>query len=258
MEPVNLVIDARWVGGLVLSMTRVLAFVVASPLLSRIVPVSGRMALVLAAGLFLAAPLTATPDLAGLVSAGLTNAAVGITLGWLTGVLFTLFASAGAFVDFTSGLSVSQAFDPTMNEQAAVFSRLFNLAALVLFAVSGGLELLIRGFARSIEVIPLDGSISPDRGLGLYAADLVGMMLLAAVELAFPVLATLLLLELVLGIASRFAPQANVFMLGLPAKILVTLMLLSVTVVFLPETLGGVMNEIADTFTTTLHGLSAR
>ena len=45
-------------------------------------------------------------------------------------------------------------------------------------------------------------------------------MLVAAVEMAMPALAALFVAEVVLGIASRFAPQANIFLLGLPAKVI--------------------------------------
>lgn len=255
MESLNLSLDAAWAAGLVLAMTRVAAFVVVSPWLSRAVPLPGRVTVVVALGLFFASPTEAPLTLAGLLGAGLANAAVGGVLGYLTGLVFHVFAVAGNLIDTISGLAVASVLDPTSGEQGAIFSQLFNLAGLALFFLAGGLELLVRGLALSIEAIALDGSLSPTSDLADLAVRHTGTLLLVAAELALPVLSALFLLELVLGIASRFAPQANVFLLGLPAKLLLTLVTAGVVLLLFPEALDGLLRIGRDTFVDALAGL---
>ena len=63
-----------------------------------------------------------------------------------------------------------------------------------------------------------------------------------------PALAALFMTEVVLGIASRFAPQANVFLIGLPAKIIAALASVGAVVLLVPETMDGVLTIIGDTF----------
>ena len=63
------------------------------------------------------------------------------------------------------------------------------------------------------------------------------------------------MVEVVLGIASRFAPQANVFLIGLPAKIIAALASVGAVVALVPETMDGVLNIVQETFRDALTGL---
>ena len=232
-------------------------FVVASPLFARTMPVHGRLALTLALGLSLAEPVDALPaTTAVLMGLAVVNVVVGVVLGFITGVVFQLFAVAGSMIDITSGMSVSAIFDPGMGNQAAVFSRLFNQVAVALFVLVGGLPLLVGGLALSVRAIPLDGRLDASAGLVDLVVELISTLMVAAIELALPVLAALFVTELVLGLASRFAPQANVFMLGLPAKLLITVSLIGLCLLLFPESLDGVLDHVRDGFTDTLRGLA--
>jgi flagellar biosynthetic protein FliR len=244
----DLSIDARFAVGLVLALTRVSAFVVASPVLSKSVPMVGRLAFTVAVGFFLAAPVEAEPTLMALIAFAVINAVVGIVLGYLSGLVFHLFAVAGSLIDLNSGMSLATIYDPSQGESAAVFSRVFNIMALTIFVLAGGLHLMVGGLAISVEAIPLDGRIQMQDGLIELTLSLISRMVVAAIEVALPVLAALFLAEIVLGVAGRFAPQANLLLLGLPAKLLLTLSLIAVSFLLFPEAMDGVLGSVRDTF----------
>ena len=250
----NVSIEAAWAAGLLLALVRMTAFVVSSPIYSRSIPAPGRIAFALVLGFFFAEPVEAL-DIGGLIGAATINAAVGIALGFLTGLIFHLFSVAGSMVDFTSGLSAASIIDPVTGSQSAVFSRIFNLTALTLFFVAGGDRLVVRGMAATFDAVPLEGGVSISPGLAGVAVDLVARMVVAAVELAVPALAALFIAEVVLGIAARFAPQTNIFLLGLPAKLLAALATVSLIVLLIPETFTGAMGIVEDTFADVLRGV---
>lgn len=256
MEELSLQIDAAWAAGLVLSITRVAGFVVASPLLARMLPMSARAGVAVSIGLFLASPPQVELTTGFLLSATLVNAAIGIALGYLSGMIMQLFPVAGGVIDMTSGLAAAAVIDPTRGEQGAIFSRIFSILGLALFYVLGGLAILVRGLELSVRVIPLDGGLAPSTSLLGIAASLTGKLFLAGVELALPVIAALFVTELVLGVASKFAPQANIFMVGLPAKIFVALVMTSVSLVLFPETMDGVLRIVTDTMRDVLLAIS--
>jgi flagellar biosynthesis protein FliR len=256
-DGLQLALDAGWATGFLLGMIRVAAFVVVSPLLGRAMPAQGRMVLVVALGLFLAAPVPGATDLGVLLVAGFANAVVGAVLGFLTGLIFQLFPVAGSLIDTMSGLSVAQVFDPSQGEQAAVFARLFNLTALTIFFAIGGLHLVVEGLALSVQAIPLNGALNPQTGLPTLVLELTAQLMVAGLELAMPVIAALFLAEVVLGLAARLAPQANVFLLGLPAKIFIALSLVSVSLLIYPEIIDGAMAITRGTFVDALRGLGA-
>ena len=250
----DLALDAHWAAGFLLAMTRVAAFVVASPLLPQSVPMVGRAGFTVVVGLALT---TSVPDLAltGLLGGMTVNVTVGLVLGFLTGLMLHLFTVAGDLLDVTSGLSIGAVFDPLTGDRGAVLGRMFPLAALTLFLVVGGLAAVVRGLAASVEVIALDGAIRMHTDMITLAVDLSAHMLVAGVELALPALAALFLTEVVLGLAARFAPQANVLMLGLPVKVLVLLVTASLVILLFPEAMAGLLEAVEQTFVDGIRGL---
>ena len=251
----DFVIDAGLVTGLLLASIRVGAFVLASPMFGRGIPAVGRVALVTILGFAFAQPVEGPLDVGRMIVLSATNAAIGITLGVLTGLIFYLFSVAGGLIDFTSSLSVAQVFDPISQSQNPVFGRFFNLGAITLFLVIGGDRLLVAGLGTSFEAVGVAGSIQASSGLGVMALELLSRLMIAAIELAMPALAALFMVEVVLGIASRFAPQANVFLIGLPAKVIAALASVGAVVALVPETMDGVMNIVQETFRDALTGL---
>jgi len=250
----DFVVNADWVSGMLLASIRVAGFVVASPIFKSF-PATGRSALVIVLGYAFAEPVAESGDLALLLTAGFTNAVIGLTLGFMTGIIFYVFTVGGSLIDFTSSLSAAAIFDPMSKERVTIFGRIFNMLAMAMFLLLGGDRLLVSGIAVSFEAIGLTGAISLSGGLAEVAVGLLGRMMLGAIEMAMPALAALFITEVVLGIAARFAPQSNVFLIGLPVKLFAAFASISAVLLLVPETLDGVMGIISDTFRTTLQGM---
>ena len=250
----DFVVDADWVTGMLFASIRAAGFVIASPIFKAI-PASGRTALVLVLGYAFADPVTDAGDLGMLLVGGFTNAVVGLALGFLTGLIFYVFTVAGSLIEFTSSLSAASIFDPLAGQQVTVFGRMFNLMAMALFLVLGGDRLLASGLAVSFEAVAIDGTISLSGGLAEIGVTLLGRMMIAAIELAMPALAALFIAEVVLGIAARFAPQSNVFLIGLPVKIFAAMASVTAVLLLVPETMDGVLNIVQETFREALMGM---
>jgi flagellar biosynthetic protein FliR len=127
--------------------------------------------------------------------------------------------------------------------------------AMALFLVLGGDRLLASGLAVSFEAVAIDGTISLSGGLAEIGVTLLGRMMIAAIELAMPALAALFIAEVVLGIAARFAPQSNVFLIGLPVKIFAAMASVTAVLLLVPETMDGVLNIVQETFREALMGM---
>lgn len=254
----DLTIDAAWAMGLVLGTARAAAFVVCSAVLGRAIPATGRFAFVAVVGLFVAHPVSGIDSAPALMALTLVNAAVGGALGFLTTAVFHLFAMAGGLVDVTSTLSASQMFDPTQGEQQAVMGRIFALTATALVAVSGGFALLAGLLAASVQALPLDGTPVFATGLGALALEALRDVVVVGLEVAMPALAVLFLVEIVLGVAARFAPQANVFLVGMPAKLLVTFMVVGTCLLLFPEAVDGVLVTARETAVEVLRALGGQ
>ncbi len=64
-----------------------------------------------------------------------------------------------------------------------------------------------------------------DSVLGIF-----GTVLATGVRIAAPVVATVLILEVALGTISRMVPQMNIFVIGMPLKIIIGLIMITITI----------------------------
>lgn len=243
-------VDATWIAGLILALARTSAWVLSAPVLStRGLPSVGRLAVALSLSVFLAptvaAGVTVPAEPVAFGALVVTQVLIGLLLGWVTGLVLAAFEVAGAAIDLTSGLAIASLIDPMTGNQAAVMSRYVNVVFVGLLFSSGGHRPLIAGFVRSFGAVPA-GIPDLDGGVASLVARAAGGLVLAAVEIAAPVLGALLLTEVALGLAARFAPHANVFMVGLPLKMLVTLAATGAMLVWLPSHLERLVSQAVD------------
>jgi flagellar biosynthetic protein FliR len=253
----ELPIDTAWAVGLMLAIIRVATFVVTSPIIGKTVGSPARVAFSVAIGTAISYPVSATLEVPELIGAAVVNAIVGGVLGFVSGLIIQLFATAGGVVDFVSGLSVATVFDPLSGSQGAVFQRLFHLTAVVMFLVSGGLTLIVGALFGSVRVLPLEGGLAPMALLPETVVTLVSTLFRSGVELVLPIMGVLLMLELALGLASRFSPQANILMLGLPMKILATITVVGAAFVLFPDAMSEVQRTFGEASEAALRGLGA-
>lgn len=234
------------VTGYLLAMIRAAAWVfVCPPFGNRSVPtlvkvgVAGALSLVVGPRLAdQAVPLEVGP----LLSAAALQVAAGLALGFLGVLLFATFSFAGGLIDLASGYSVAQLFDPGTQAPVSIFGQFYAvLATTLLFAIDGHL-LLVRGFITSFDAAPLT-SLSVDTLAELLTGD-IALFFVSALEIAAPLLAALFLSEAAMGLLSRAAPQMNIFQLGLPVKILVTLSLAGLALPLLPDAVSGITDQI--------------
>jgi flagellar biosynthesis protein FliR len=242
-------LDLTLVAAFVLVLARTSAWVVAAPVFSaRGMSAVGRLALALALAIFLA-PLAAKganvpADIGPFAGLILGQVLVGLVLGWATGLLLHAFEAAGTAVDMSSGLSMGSILDPVTGTPAAVFARLSNMVFLALLFVTNAHHALIEGFVRSFSAIPVDRfPVIGGGNTALAAGHAVTGVLLAALEIGAPVLGALFLTEVALALVSRFVPQANVFAVGLPLKVLVALLAVGGALVFFPARLTGLLDS---------------
>jgi flagellar biosynthetic protein FliR len=163
-----------------------------------------------------------------------TQALAGLSLGFAVLMLFSAIQAAGDLMDLQIGFSLGQVLDPLSGASAAPFGRFHQLLALVIVFAINGHVLIVRGYLRSVEAVPMgrvDLSV-----LGAQLTDLLTMFFTATLEIGLPVLAALFCTEVALGMLGKAAPQLNILVLGFAAKTFVAFLLVGVTLSMLPET----------------------
>src|SRR5918992_3987522 len=126
--------------------------------------------------------------------------------------------------------------------QNQTLGRMHYLLASTLLFTSGGHLLMVRGFAASYEGLPVGGSVPTDQ-IAQVLITAFSMMFLAALQIAGPMVAVLLLADVALALLSRAAPALNIFAFGFPLKIMLTLIMLGLTFPLLPPALDTLMEH---------------
>jgi flagellar biosynthetic protein FliR len=233
---------------LLLGTARATGFVVlAPPFNSRSIPMPVKGAFALALSVLLSTQIAPTlPEITTgyLMVTAVTEALIGAALGFVVQVLFTAVQMAGDLIDVTGGFSLQPAFDPLAMTQNASIGRLHYLLASTLLFTSGGHLMIVKGFATSYQGMPVGGDVPADQ-LGSVLIHALSMMFLAALQIAGPMVAVLLLADVALALLSRAAPALNIFSFGFPVKILLTLTMLGLTFPLLPPALDALIEQAA-------------
>ncbi|SHE69107.1 flagellar biosynthetic protein FliR [Desulfofundulus australicus DSM 11792] len=245
----------------ILIFIRASAFLVAGPLFFFLnVPRSLKAftALVLAVVLYPLVP-GVEPDfpggLVGFALAAAEEAGVGLVLGFVAGLVFQSLAVAGQIMDIQMGFFMASFFDPAMGHQSTLSSRFLYLLGMVLFFILDGHHVLIAALARSYELVPLAGA-SLDGVTTLAVVRIFARMVALGVQIAAPVVAVVLIIDLCLGLLGRTAPEMNIFMLGFPLKIALGILTLSIMVPLFGVVFRALVRMMEQDLYTVIRGLS--
>lgn len=189
------------------------------------------------------ARLAAAGTTARLFTAASTEAALGFTMALAVILAFGSLSLAGRLLDVQVGFGMAQVFDPATRRQVPVLQAAFDRFGALAFFLVDGHHALLRGLAYSLERFPLGAAWRLDAAAPALVRQLAGLFTLG-LALAAPVIVCLLLAELALGVLSRNLPQMNMFVVGMPLKIVVGLAALSVWMMGVGEPLhrayGGI------------------
>ena len=208
-----------WLGGAALCFARLAPVFYMVPFLNSNVLVGlVRTAVILLTGLALwpnAPQAVLTLDHASYLALALHEGVIGTLLGVLIAWPFWVFQALGAFIDNQRGATLSSSIDPANGIETSELANFFTLFSAVIYLQGGGLVLILEVLSRSYELCHPLGPCTPHWS-ALF--NMINMIAAKAIILASPVVAAMLLSEVILGLLSRFAAQLNAFSVSLTVK----------------------------------------
>ena len=218
---------------LLLIFVRVIAFLSVLPAVSHrhmMVTVRVFFALSISVALFMSGVVTSvtyvdTP--AGYVFLILQEFLVGTIMAFVVFSVYNLVYFTGQIIDFQIGLAMVNVLDPMTQIQVPIVGNLLYFVMIALLVASGGLHLLFGAFFHSYAVLPIGmGVVLGNQGIAWYMTLLLVDSIILAVRISMPVLGAMMIINAALGIMVKTVPQMNIFVVGLPIKLLVGLILL--------------------------------
>ena len=175
----------------------------------------------------------------------LSEVLVGVIIGFVTLLTFSAFQLAGEFIDLSAGFTMVNVIDPLVGEDAPMTSQIYNLLSILVFLTINGHHEVIRALISSFKVIPVTKLVLTPNLLE-YVFRLSGDLFIIALRLAVPIMATLFIVDYVFGLIARTVPQLNVFLLGMPVKIMIAFLLLFASIPFTVDLMSQVITMMYD------------
>lgn len=213
-----------WMVAFLWPFVRMLALISTAPVFSEAaVPRSAKVGLAALLAIVITPTLGALPSVP-LVSAGgfwimIQQVLIGAAMGFSMRMVFAMVQAAGEYVGLQMGLSFASFFDPTSGGNTTVVARLLNVIAILIFLATDGHLMLIMTLAESFRTLPIaDAPLAAGGWFLLVSAG--GQIVSGGLMLALPLIATLLTLNLAMGILNRVSPQFSIFSVGFPVTLL--------------------------------------
>ncbi len=173
----------------------------------------------------------------------LKELSIGFIMGFIVLLIFTAIQLAGQYIDMRMAFRLANAVDPLSNVSTPVVGQFQNIMAILLFLAMNGHHILINNIYLSFEMIPIGETVYINR-LFQFIFRASGDMFLLSFQIALAIIGTIFLVDVILGFLARAVPQMNLFIIGLPVKILVGFLFLILSLDVMVNFYGDVFNNL--------------
>ena len=225
-----------WVGQFFWPFMRIGGLMVSAPIFSHnSMPLRIRIVLSLALAVMIFPTIEFVPQVEPLSVAGIVisinQVLIGIAMGFLMTMGFSVIIMAGENVAFKMGLGFATMANPQSGVSVPIVSQFLLIIATLLFLSLGGHLILLEILAQSFKTLPI-GAIGLTREHFWLILEWGTEMFAGAVILSIPAIMILTMINLALGIMTRAAPTLNIFSVGFPLTLLSGLVI--ILVIFIP------------------------
>lgn len=250
---------SQWLADFLWPFMRVGAVLMAAPVFSiRQVPMRFRIMLAVMITLLVQPLLPPTPVVyvfgpEALLIAG-QQIAIGVLMGFILQMAFNALIFGGQVMAYSMGLGFAHMMDPANGVQVPVVAQYWLILAMLAFLMSNGHLVLLASLADSFVSVPIATDGLTRNGIWELLAW-GSRMFAAGLLMTLPVIISLLLVNIGMGVVSRAAPQLNIFAIGFPITLLFGFALMWLT---LPQVMHGFSSLVDEAMHTSAHILTLR
>ncbi|MCH5273146.1 MAG: flagellar biosynthetic protein FliR [Lachnospiraceae bacterium] len=231
-----------------LILVRISGFMVAAPLFSlRNIPMRAKaiLAIAIAVLVFHVVPYkeveySTTIGYALLVGSEML---AGVIMGFMANVAYYILAFAGQVIDQEIGFSMVNQFDPITSAQVTITGNLYTYAVMLMLFATNMHCYMVRALTDSFTVLPV-GSVSLNIGIYELMKHFMVDYFVIGFRIVLPIFASLLVVNTILAILARVAPQMNMFVVGMQLKVLVGLVVLVLMVMMITGVADLIFQEM--------------
>ena len=233
-----------------LILVRMSGFIYTAPLFSlRTVPVRVKagFSIFLSIILFYTLPLS-TVEYTGIIDLGILiikEAIAGALMGLFSNIAYHILAFAGQIIDMEIGFSMINQLDPVTRIQTTITANLYGYLVLLLMIITNLHHFFLKAVVDSYQVFAIGEAVFPSNMYLLMVRFIIDYFVIA-MRIVLPIFAAILVVNTILGILAKVAPQMNMFVIGMQLKIFVGLIVIYFIIGLTPSVADFIFNEMVD------------
>lgn len=154
---------------------------------------------------------------------------IGVITGFYVTIMFAVFSTAGQFFTYQMGFGASEVYDALSQVENPIMGQYLNLIAMLVFLQTKGFQkLFLGGVFNSFRSLNCFILVDAREEFTRFLLGGLTDLFFDAMMIGLPLIGTLFLISLSMGLLSKAAPQMNLLSEGLPTTILVAFFLLTV------------------------------
>lgn len=168
----------------------------------------------------------------------------GLLIGLGANICMPIVHFAGKIADMEIGLSMVQIFDPQTRDSTGFTGSFYQYIVMLIMLVTNMHYFFLRAIVETFSLIPIGGAKFSSEKIMTTIVQFMTDFITISFRLCLPVVAAMLLLNAVLGVLAKTAPQVNMFSVGIQIKILVGLSILFLTIGTIPSASEFIFKEM--------------
>ena len=151
---------------------------------------------------------------------------IGFSIGTVASIFMNFVYTAGNLIDRNLGFSMVSVISPMDESQMPITSNLFYLFVTLIFLTTNMHHMLLEGIYHSFVEVPIGSFFNVF--IVNHLVEILQISFVIGLQISAPFIIVIMVANIILGLLSKAMPGMNVFMVGMPFKILIGLTLLLV------------------------------
>ena len=179
----------------------------------------------------------------------------GLLIGFAANICNSIIVFSGKVIDMEIGLAMANMYDPTTKTQSGLTGTMYNYFIMLLLIVTDMHHYILRALIDTYQIVPVNGAVFDWEHLMATMVMYITDLMVIGFRIVLPIFATSMILNCILGIMAKVAPQMNMFAVGMQIKIIVGLTILFLTIVLLPDISSFIFREMKKMIVSVIKGM---
>ena len=153
------------------------------------------------------------------------------------------------------GLAMANIYDPTTNSQSGLTGTMYNYLIMLLLMATDMHHYILRALIDTYQIIPINGTVFNWQHIMGTMTMYISDLMIIGFRIVLPIFASSMILNCILGIMAKVAPQMNMFAVGVHLKILLGVSIMCVTIMLLPDISNFIFNEMKRMIVSVIEGM---